>query len=324
MMNLHQLRVFYEVASARSFTAAGTKLNLTQPAATWQVKRLEEAYGLKFLDRIGRRVSLTEAGRVLFDFVGQILRLVQDTEEALADLRGLPLGTLRIDATYIFGDYYLPALLEALHRQHPGISFQIGIGNSSQVLENTLSQKNDVGICAQDPAHPKLEAREILTDLLVGVVGPTHPFARRRAIALRELRGQPLILREKGSSPRRVIDEILDRHGITPTVIMESASTSTIKRFAENGVGMAILSQQVIRKELQDGTLRKILFKDAQIGYRFYLIRHKDRSLSRAVKAFVELARTFKLRSQALRADAAPRGLGTPVIPAQRPIIAPE
>ena len=303
-MNLHQLRVFHEVASAKSFTAAAAKLNLTQPAATWQMKRLEEAYGLKFLDRVGRRVSLTEEGKVLFDFAGRMLRLAQETEEALADLRGLPLGTLRLDATYIFGDYYLPALLEALHRQHPGILFQIGIGNSSQVIEKTLAQKNDIGICAQDPAHPRLEARHIMSDLLVGVVGPTHPFARRRAIALRELAGQHLILREKGSSPRGVIDEILDRHGITPTVIMESASTSIIKRFVEKGVGMAILSQQVVKKELQDGSLRRVLFKDAEIAYHFYLIRHKDRWVSRALNAFVELAREFQLRTPPSR----PRG----------------
>jgi DNA-binding transcriptional LysR family regulator len=85
---------------------------------------------------------------------------------------------------------------------------------------------------------------------------------------------------------------------------MESASTSTIKRFAENGVGIAILSQQVVGKELQDGSLRKILFRDAEIAYHFYLIRHKDRSPSRAVKAFVELARTFQLRTPISR----PRG----------------
>jgi DNA-binding transcriptional LysR family regulator len=206
------------------------------------------------------------------------------------------MGTLRIDATYIVGDYYLPGLLEALHRRHPDISLQIGIGNSSQVIENTLAQKNDIGICAQDPAHPKLEAHRIMTDLLVGVVGRTHPFARRRAVALRELAGRPLILRERGSSPRGVIDEILDRHGVVPTVIMESASTSAIKRFVENGVGMAILSQEVVRKELQDGSLHRVLFTDEEIAYHFYLIRHKDRWVSRALNAFVEMARSFQLR----------------------------
>ena len=299
-MNLHQLRMFCEVANARSFTAAATKLHLTQPAATWQMKRLEEAYGLQFLQRTGKRVSLTEEGKVLLDFAGRILRLVGEAEEALADLRGLPLGTLRIDATYICGDYYLPALLEALHRRHPGIRFQIGIGNSSQVIENTLAQKNDIGICAQDPAHPKLEAHRIMSDLLVGVVGRTHPFARRHAIGLRELAGQPLILRETGSSPRGVVDEMLSRHGVVPTVIMESASTSAIKRFVENGVGMAILSQEVVRKELQDGSLRRVLFTDAEIAYHFYLIRHKDRWISRALNAFVEMARSFQLQPEAV------------------------
>jgi DNA-binding transcriptional LysR family regulator len=301
-MNLHQLRVFCEVANSRSFTAAAAKVHLTQPAATWQMKRLEEAYDLQFLERAGKRVSLTEEGKVLFDFAGRILRLVGEAEEALADLRGLPLGMLRIDATYICGDYYLPALLEALHRRHPGIRFQIGIGNSSQVIENTLAQKNDIGICAQDPAHPKLEAHRIMSDLLVGVVGRTHPFARRRAIGVRELAGQPLILREKGSSPRGVVDEMLGRHRVVPTVIMESASTSAIKRFVANGVGMAILSQEVVRKELQDGSLRRILFTDEEIAYHFYLIRHKDRWVSRALNAFAEMARSFQLQP-----DAAPR-----------------
>jgi DNA-binding transcriptional LysR family regulator len=298
-MNLHQLRVFYEVARARSFTAAASQLRLTQPAATWQIKRLEEAYDLRFLERAGKRVSLTEEGKVLFDFAGRILRLAGEAEEALADLRGLPLGMLRIDATYICGDYYLPSLLEALHRRHPGIRYQIGIGNSSQVIENTLAQKNDIGISAQDPGHPRLEAHRIMSDLLVGVVGRTHPFARRRSITVRELAGQPLILREKGSSPRGVVDEILTRHGVVPTVIMESASTSAIKRFVENGVGMAILSQEVVRKELQDKTLRQVLFTDAEIAYHFYLIRHKDRWVSRALSAFVELARSFQLRPDA-------------------------
>jgi DNA-binding transcriptional LysR family regulator len=297
-MNLHQLHVFYEVASARSFTAAATKLHLTQPAVTWQVKRLEEAYGVRLLDRAGKRVTLTEEGKVLFDFAGRILRLSRETDEALSDLRGLPMGTLRIDATYIVGDYYLPGLLEALHRRHPDLAYQIGIGNSSQVIENTLAQRNDIGICAHDPIHPKLEARRILTDVLVAVVGPTHPFARRRTIALQELAGQPLILREQGSSPRRTIDEILKRHGIDPRVVMESASTPIIKRFAANGVGVAILSQQVVAKELQEGLLRLVPFRDAEVAYHFYLIRHRDRWASRSVKAFIEMAQVFQQGAQ--------------------------
>ena len=300
-MNLHQLRVFCEVANARSFTAAAAKLHLTQPAATWQVKRLEEAYGMRLLDRAGKRIALTEEGKVLLDFAGRLLRLAKETDGALADLRGLPMGALRVDATYIVGDYYLPGLLEALHRQHPGLAFQIGIGNSSQVIENTLAQRNDIGICAHDPVHPKLEARRILTDLLVAVVGPTHAFARRRGIALRELAGQPLILREQGSSPRRTIDDILARRGITPRVVVESASTPIIKRFAANGAGIGILSERVVAKELDEGLLRLVPFKDAEMKYHFYLIRHRDRWASRSVQAFVEMTQAFQQDPQPAR-----------------------
>jgi DNA-binding transcriptional LysR family regulator len=300
-MNLHQLRVFCEVANARSFTAAAAKLHLTQPATTWQVKRLEEAYGVRLLDRAGKRIALTEEGKVLLDFAGRLLRLAKETDGALADLRGLPMGALRVDATYIVGDYYLPGLLEALHRQHPGLAFQIGIGNSSQVIENTLARRNDIGICAHDPVHPKLEARRILTDVLVAVVGPTHAFARRRGIALRELAGQPLILREQGSSPRRTIDDILARRGITPRVVVESASTPIIKRFAANGAGIGILSERVVARELEEGLLRLVPFKDAEMKYHFYLIRHRDRWASRSVQAFVEMAQTFQQEPQPAR-----------------------
>jgi DNA-binding transcriptional LysR family regulator len=300
-VNLHQLRVFCEVANARSFTAAAAKLHLTQPATTWQVKRLEEAYGVRLLDRAGKRIALTEEGKVLLDFAGRLLRLAKETDGALADLRGLPMGALRVDATYIVGDYYLPGLLEALHRQHPGLAFQIGIGNSSQVIENTLAQRNDIGICAHDPVHPKLEARRILTDVLVAVVGPTHAFARRRGIALRELAGQPLILREQGSSPRRTIDDILARRGITPRVVVESASTPIIKRFAANGAGIGILSERVVAKELEEGLLRLVPFKDAEMKYHFYLIRHRDRWASRSVQAFVEMAQAFQQEPQPAR-----------------------
>jgi DNA-binding transcriptional LysR family regulator len=132
----------------------------------------------------------------------------------------------------------------------------------------------------------------------VAVVGLTHPFARRRTIALRELAGQSLILREQGSSPRRTIDDILKRHGIDPRVVMESASTPIIKRFAANGVGVAILSQQVVAKELQEGLLRLVPFKDAEVAYHFYLIRHRDRWASRSVKAFIEMARVFQQEAQ--------------------------
>jgi len=292
-MNLHQLKVFYEVAQAKSFSAAAARLSLTQPAVTWQVRSLEDSYDLQFLDRIGKKVLLTEEGKVLFDYADRILNLTRQAEDALTDLKGLSQGNLRIASTFTFGDFYLPPLLEVFHRKYPKITVQVSTGNSSQIIENTLLHKNDLAIAAFDPRDEKLAVREITTDLLVAVVSPDHPLAKKKSISLKDLNGQLLILREKGSSPRKIIDEILARERIAPQIIMESASTSAIKKMVESGIGMAILSQQVVKKELQAKSLKKIPFGDAEIVYRFYLIYHKDKYLSRALRAFIDVAIGF-------------------------------
>jgi DNA-binding transcriptional LysR family regulator len=143
---------------------------------------------------------------------------------------------------------------------------------------------------ARDPENEMLVAREVLSDLLVGIVHPRHPFARRKSILLEELNGQPLILREQGSSPRSLVDAILKKRGVSPVIIMESASTSAIKKMVEGGTAMAILSRQVVKKEVLAKSLKILPFSDVEIAYRFYIIHHRDKYFSRALKAFMDTA----------------------------------
>jgi DNA-binding transcriptional LysR family regulator len=292
-MNLHQLSVFYEVAKSGSFSSAAQTLLLTQPAVTWQMKSLEGLYEVKLFERMGKKIALTEEGKVLFDFADRILNLTRQAEAALADLKGLSRGSLKVDSTFTFGDFYLPDILSAFHRKHPKISVQVTTGNSTQIIENTLLHKNDVAFAARDPHHEKLEAREFTSDRLVAILPPAHPLARRKSISLKEIEGQPLILRERGSSPRRILDEILEQRRISPRVITESASTSAIKKMVERGVGISILSQQVVKKELQARVLKQMPFSDVDIAYTFYFIYHKDKYLSHALKAFLDIAMEF-------------------------------
>lgn len=292
-MNFHQLRVFSEVVKARSFSGAAERLHLTQPAVTYQIKNLEEYYELKIFERMEKKAILTEEGRLLFNFAEQILNLSRQAEEALTDLKGLSRGALRIDSVFTFGDYYLSTLLGAFHKKYPKITIQVSTGNTSQVIDNTLLRKNDLAFVAYEPRDERLKALEFTTDLLVGVVSAGHRFARRRSIALRELQDESLILRERGSSPRRILDEIFQKKGISPMIIMESASTSAIKKMVESGAGMAILSRQVIKKEVAAQSLKELPFKDAEIAYRFYLIYHQDKYFSRALQAFMKTALDF-------------------------------
>lgn len=289
-MNFRQLIVFYEVAKTGSLSAAAENLFLTQPAVTWQIKNLEAYYGLKFFERTGKKVILTNEGKVLYDFADQIFKLADHAEEAIEDLRGFKRGKLRIDSVFTFGDYYLPLILSEFHKKYPKIELVVNTGNTSQVIENTLLRKNDIAFIAYHPENDKLMVREFVSDLLIGIVSHDHPFAMRDFITLKELNGQPLILREQGSSPRRILDEIFREKGISPTIIMELASTLAIKKAVEAGLGIGILSRQAAEKEMRDGVLKGLRFSDVEIRYQFFLIHHKDKYLSSLLQTFLDMS----------------------------------
>jgi len=298
-MNFHQLRVFYEVAKARNFTVAAEKLYLTQPAVTLQIQNMEAYYGIKLVEHTGRHIVLTHAGEVLFEFAEKIFDLSRLAEEAIADFRKLDKGLLKIDAVFTFADYYLPVLLEAFYKKYPGITIRIQTGNTSQIIENTLLHRNDIAFIAYKPQTNKLIAREFISDRLVGIVPLHHKFAQRESIALEELNGEPLILREQGSSPRKILDEVLKTKGVSPQIVMESGSTSVIKKAVEAGIGMTILSRQAVEREIMAGVFKELRFSDADIIYQFFLIHHKDKYLSALLKAFLDVATEHALKLSA-------------------------
>jgi DNA-binding transcriptional LysR family regulator len=289
-MNLHQLRIFCEVAEASSFSAAAEKLHLTQPAVTLQIRNVEDYFELKFLERIGKKVLLTEEGRVLLGFARKILDLSRQTEEALDDLKTLSRGTLRIATSFSFADYYLPTLLKNFHEKYPKISIKVSAGNTSQIIEDTLHFKNDVAFVAYHPGNNKLFVREFVRDILLAIVPNQHKLAGRESITLNELNGEPLILREPGSSKRRMVDETFREKGISPSIMMESASTSAIKKMVEMGAGIAILSSQVVREDTQANAFKAIPFTEVEMAHKFYLIYHKEKYLSRALKIFMDIS----------------------------------
>jgi len=141
--------------------------------------------------------------------------------------------------------------------------------------------------------------REFVSDHLVGIVSLHHKFAGRGSIPLKELNGEFLILREQGSSPRKILDEVLKTKGVYPQIVMESGSTSAIKRAVEAGMGMAILSHQAVRREVHAGVFKELHFSDAEIIYQFFLIHHKDKYLSTLLKAFLDVATEHALKLSA-------------------------
>lgn len=300
-MNLHQLRVFCNVAELNSFSAAAEKLHMTQPAVTLQIKNLEAYYQLRFFERVGKKVLLTEDGKVLNNIAIRILDLDRHAEEVIADLKGLTKGTLRISASYSIADYYLPAALNEFHKKYPKIFVHVSTGNTSQVIEETLLHKNDLAFVAAHPRCDKIVEREFVRDVFVAIIPNEHRLAARESITLNDLNGEPLLLREAGSSERKLIDQAFSNQGITPFVIMESASTAAIVKMVTAGAGIGILDQHVVQREIAANALQARAFIGDEMAHQFYLINHKDKHFSRALRAFVEVATDLAKRPDKIR-----------------------
>lgn len=289
-MNLHQLRVFCEVAEAGNFSAAAEKLYMTQPAVTLQIKNLEDYYQIKFFERIGKKVLLTNEGKVLFELANQMLTLSRQTAEALADLKGLTRGTLRVASSFTFADFYLPHLLETFHERYQNIFIQVSTGNTSKVIEDTLLHKNDIAFVAYHPGSDKLVTQVFLSEILVAVIPLQHKLAGKESVTLNELNGERLILREAGSSYRRMVDETFKKKRISPFIIMESDCTPVIKKMVKSGAGIGILPWRMVKKEAEANLFKAKPFTEVEMTHTFYLIYHKEKYFSRTLKAFVDVA----------------------------------
>ncbi|MBI2467073.1 MAG: LysR family transcriptional regulator [Candidatus Rokubacteria bacterium] len=303
-MNLHHLRIFHALATTGSFTGAARRLGISQPAVTIQVRDLEQASGVRLIDRRARRVSLTDAGRALLRVTEKIFALVDEAEAVLAQAGGAITGTLRISASGTAGGYYLPALLTAFRARYPEVRVVLEISNSRRVLEQVGRFEADLGVFgAPDstaplavPGDPALVAHAFVREPLVVAVPPRHAWARRRAVRVGDLTGQPLVLREPGSATRRVLETHLESAGAAPRVVMELGSNEAIKRAVEAGVGLAVLGARVVAREVAQGRLRAVRVRGAGLALRFYMVHHRDRAHAPVLRAFLDLALARRAR----------------------------
>jgi DNA-binding transcriptional LysR family regulator len=289
-MNLNQLKIFYAVAQKKSFTMAARELFLTQPAVTIQIQKMEKDYETKLFDRVGKKIFLTESGKILLSYAEKILRLFAQAEEALIDVKGLKSGRLTIGAAATVGSYYLPKIFEAFGKKYPNIKIEMNVTNSYTVVEDVLAFKNDLGFVGRLHHLERLVVIPFLEEELVLIVPPDHLFAHREKVSLEDLIGQPFISREVGSATRELVEERIGRKGVSMKVVMDLASNEAIKKAVEDGLGISIISKYVVKKEVDQGLLRIVTLADERIMRRFFIIYHEDKYLSNTLKAFLKVA----------------------------------
>jgi DNA-binding transcriptional LysR family regulator len=295
-MDDHKLRVFCTVAETKSFSKTSEIIHLTQPAVSLQVQALEELYETKLFDRSGGAVTLTPAGELLYKYAKDILGLYASARRDINAMIGLVKGNLSIGASSTIGNYLLPSVIVSFRKNHPRIWTNLIVGNTRIVVEKLLAGEIDLGLVEGDVTKHNLVVETLLPDELVIIMRPDHEWARRKNISVSDLTKEPLIMREKGSGTRQMIEKRLEENQIpleSLKVSLYLGSTEAIKTAVEDGLGISIMSAWAARKEIKSGTLVANTFKDARFTRHFSLIQRKKGFTSHTLEEFLEFLKIF-------------------------------
>lgn len=289
-MDLHALELFCRIVESGSFSKAANAFYLTQPTVSGHIKKLEEEAGVRLLDRLGHRTTPTKAGDLLYRYAKRILALRQETQQALDELRGGLKGELILGASSVPGGYLLPPLIGWFRAQYPDISVVLKVSDSKEIIEAVITGAYEVGAVGAQFDDGRIEYQRFAEDEMVLVVPPTHPWASRRSVRVKELSSQPFLIRERGSGTRKILEQALERHHLSMgafRVIGEMGSNEAIRQAVKTGGGIAIISRLAVASDLKCGELTAIPVAGLKLTRPFYLVTHRHRSRSPICNAFL-------------------------------------
>ncbi|MFF3775020.1 LysR family transcriptional regulator [Streptomyces sp. NPDC002232] len=260
--DLGALELLLAVARHGSLGAAAREVGITQPAASSRVRSMERQLGVALLDRSPRGSRLTDAGALVTDWARRIVEAAEAFDAGAQALRGRRDSRLRVAASMTIAEYLLPGWLIALRAERPDTAVSLQAGNSAAVAARLFSGEADLGFVEGLAVPDGLDGAVVAHDRLAVVAAPSHPWARRRdPVDPAELAAAPLILRERGSGTRQVLDAALSAHGGLAQPLLELASTTAVKAAAVSGAGPAVLSELAITEELASRRLVAIPVK---------------------------------------------------------------
>lgn len=265
-----QLEVFIAVAEKKNFSRAAEELHMTQPAVSQYIQAFEREIGTRLLERTNKYVKLNKAGEIVYDHAKEIVGLYTKMQRLVDDLTNKTSGPLAIGASYTFGEYILPHVIANMLEEHPLVTPSITIGNTRDIAELVLKHQIDVGIVEGDFHHNKLMIEPFAEDAMYIVASPSHPLKEK--ITPADLEKETWIVRESGSGTRKAADNLFKALHIQPKNMMEFGSIQLIKESVEAGLGISLLSQWAIRKELSMGSLKIVEMEDLPFKRKFSIV----------------------------------------------------
>lgn len=289
-MNRHHLELFKVVAEKKSFSNASEVLHISQPAISQQIQALEEELGVKLFHRTTRKVTLTDEGKLLYKYAIQICNLFVDAEKSLSDYSGVVKGNLTIGASQTIGEYFLPKYIGSFKELYPLVQISIEIFNTQHIVKAVNEQSLDLGLVEGNMETEGLNITPFLDDELFLIVNSTHPLAIQKTVTFDQLTLFPFVLREKGSGTRQIMEDAIVKAGLDLDglqIIMELGNTEAVKSAVEANLGISILSERTVQKELQFMTLKALRIDGLKIMRKFYIITNPKKYRTTTMEHFL-------------------------------------
>lgn len=290
-MDLHQLETFLAVVEEKSFSRAATRLHRTQPAISQIVRKLEADLGEPLFERLSRDGTLTAAGELLKDYAERMLRLKHEASSALLQLRSLERGKLRLGANE-YTCLYLLSVLDVFRRQYPQIDVTVHRSLASHMAEELEQRTVEIGVLSFRPPEEHFRSIAVYADEVAFVVNPNHPLAREGRVAISDLGAENFVAHNVPSPLRKHVIETFARHRTPLNMGVELPSLEAIKRFVAMGNGVALVPGLTVSKELESGTLVKVMVPELEFRRQLRLVHRRQATLSYAAVAFLKCVKT--------------------------------
>jgi len=284
-LTLRQLKIFDAVARHLSFSRAAEALYLSQPAVSMQIKQLAENVGVPLLEKQGKKLYLTEAGKEFLHYCRSILQQIGEAELVLAELNGLERGRLSISVVST-ANYFMPQLLAKFIQQHPKIQVNLHVANRDAVLKQLNDNSADLAIMGQPPEGADMLSQSFMQNPLVVIAAPNHPLAKGRSIKPKQLAQETFLLREQGSGTRGVADRYFFSHKMKLPAHMEMDTNEAVKQSVQAGMGLGIISRHCIELELETKRLTILDVEHFPIMRDWHIVHRANKRLSTAAQAF--------------------------------------
>jgi DNA-binding transcriptional LysR family regulator len=292
-MELHHLRVFLSVFKNKSFSKSSHELHLAQPTISEHIKTLERELDCGLFERLGKKIIPTREADALYNIALDLVERADSVRSMLGQFKKEVTGELIVGASTIPGTYLLPELMADFKRKHPGVSFQVRVGDSQEIVQQVVSHHVLLGIVGSKITDAHISYIPFLEDELIVVAAPS--FMKSARISPKDLCRYPMVLREEGSGTRREAERLLGGQGVSCGSVKVAGifgSTDAVKQAAKVGLGLTIVSRFSVMEELKHKSLIEVKLAAPPMKRMFYIATHKKRTLPLLYSLFLDHLKT--------------------------------